>query len=112
ETAASLAAARAAGKPTRITRQPSFVDGIGSNSVLDDMWPLLQEVIDDVIVVTLDETRPALRELALRHHLIAEGAGAVALAAALNPRCGGERVAAVISGGNIDARTLCEILAP
>jgi threonine dehydratase len=111
ETAASLAAAFAAGKPTRITRQPSFVDGIGSNSVLDEMWPLIRELIDDVIVVTLDEARSALRELAFRNHLVAEGAGAVALAAALSRRCTGRNVAAIISGGNIDAPTLCQILA-
>jgi threonine dehydratase len=111
ETAASLAAAFAAGTPTRITRQPSFVDGIGSNSVLDEMWPLLRELIDEVIVVTLDEARAALRELAFRNHLVAEGAGAVALAAAVSPRCPGRNVAAVISGGNIDAPTLCQILA-
>lgn len=110
ETAASLAAAFAAGQPVHIDRRPSFVDGIGSNSVLQDMWPLIRELVDDVIVVTLNEARAALRELALRHHLVAEGAGAVALAAALHPRCGGTRVAAIISGGNIEAGVLAEIL--
>ena len=111
ETAAPLAAAFAAGAPVRIERQPSFVDGIGSNSVLVQMWPLLQSLIDEVIVVSVADAESALRELALRHHLIAEGAGAVALAAALSSQCRGQQVAAVISGGNIDTVKLCQILA-
>jgi threonine dehydratase len=111
ETAAPLAAAFAAKQPVRVERQPSFVDGIGSSAILAEMWPLVRELIDDVIVVTVEEAQNALRELAFRRHLIAEGAGAVALAAALSPRCGGKCVAAVISGGNIDPRILTEILA-
>lgn len=110
ETAAPLAAAFRANVPVRIEHQSSFVDGIGSARVLDEMWPLLKEVIDDVIVVSVREAECALREIAFRHHLIAEGAGAVALAAALSPRCGGSRVVAIISGGNVDFGTLCQIL--
>ena len=110
ETSTPLAAALAAGKPVRVERQASFVDGIGSNSVLDDMWPLIKELIDDVIVVSLAETQRAVRELALRHHLIAEGAGAAALAAALSSQCGGTHIAAIISGGNIDSAKLCSML--
>lgn len=111
ETAAPLAAAFAAGGPVRIERKPSFVDGIGSSFVLDEMWPLVRELVDDVVVVTLDEARSALRDLVFGHHIVAEGAGAVALAAALSPRCGGNRVAAIISGGNIDPQALCRVLA-
>jgi threonine dehydratase len=110
ETSTPLAAAFAAGKPVRVERNPSFVDGIGSNSVLDDMWPLVQELIDQVIVVKLTDAASAVRDLALRHHIVAEGAGAVALAAALSPECQGQHVAAIISGGNIDAAKLCPIL--
>jgi threonine dehydratase len=110
ETAASLTAAFSANAPVRIERRPSFVDGIGSNSVLAEMWPLVKELIDDVIVVTITEAEDALRELAFRCHMIAEGAGAVALAAAMSPQCRGTNVAAVISGGNIDTAKLCQIL--
>ena len=110
ETAAALAAAFAAGGPVQIDRQASFVDGIGSSKVLVDMWPIVKEVIDDVVVVSLDETAAAVRELALRHHLVAEGAGAAAFAAAMSSRCGGKQVAAVISGGNIEPARLCQIL--
>jgi threonine dehydratase len=111
ETATPLTAAVAAGGPVRVERRSSFVDGIGSNSVLQEMWPLVHDLVDDVLVVSLAEAKRAVRELASRHHLIAEGAGAVALAAALSPRCEGTHVAAVISGGNIDAAQLCSILA-
>jgi threonine dehydratase len=111
ETSTPLAAAFAAGKPTQVERQPSFVDGIGSNCVLDEMWPLVRELIDQVIVVKIADAQSAVRDLAFRHHIVAEGAGAVALAAALSPECRGAHVAAIISGGNIDPATLCPILA-
>lgn len=112
ETCAPLTAAWAAGKPVRIERRPSFVDGIGSNSVLPEMWPLLRSLIAEVIAVSVADAEAAVRELASSSHLIAEGAGAVALAAALSAKCGGQNVAAVISGGNIDHGTFCRILQP
>lgn len=110
ETAAALSAAFEAGGPVSIERTPSFVDGIGSTRVLDPMWPLLRELISDVVVVSIAEARAALRTLALQNHVLVEGAGAVALAAAMSSRCGGRKVAAILSGGNIDPRPLCEIL--
>lgn len=110
ETAAPLGPALRAGHPVRIERKPTFIDGIGSNCVLDDMWPLLRELIDDVVVVSLDEARAALRALALRNRVIVEGAGAVALAAATSDRCPGDNVVAILSGGNIDRTVLCDIL--
>lgn len=111
ETSTPLAAAFAAGHPVRVERQPSFVDGIGSGRVLEEMWPLLRELVDDVIVVSIAEIRAAVRALAKQSHVVAEGAGATALAAALSPECSGQNVAAVISGGNIDTARLAEILA-
>lgn len=110
ETSTALTAAFAAKSPVRVERKPSFVDGIGSNGVLEEMWPLVSELIDDVVVVTLSEVKAAVRELALRHHLIAEGAGAAAFAAALSRNCKGTNIAAVISGGNIDPAILAPIL--
>jgi threonine dehydratase len=111
ETSTPLKAALQAREPVRVDRRPSFVDGIGSTGVLPDMWPLVRELIDDSIVVGIDDTKAALRDLELRHHLVAEGAGAVALAAARSPRCAGRNVAAIISGGNIDPAILAGILA-
>jgi threonine dehydratase len=72
---------------------------------------LLQEVVDDVAVVTLDEVADAVRILAERVRVIAEGAGALSVAAALSGRAGGGNVACIVSGGNIDASVLCRILA-
>jgi len=110
ETSTPVKAALQAGEPVRVERRPSFVDGIGSTGVLSDMWPLVHELIDDSIVVSIEATKSALRDLALRHHLVAEGAGAVALAAARSPQCAGKNVVAIISGGNIDPAVLGGIL--
>lgn len=110
ETSTPLASALSAGRPTRVERRPSFIDGIGSTGVLEDMWPLLEELVDDVIVVSLTDAQRALCRLAIRDHLVVEGAGAVAAAAAASARSGGRNVAAVLSGGNIDQAVLCSIL--
>jgi threonine dehydratase len=110
EGAAALQAARSAGKPVTIERRPSFVDGIGSNRVLDEMWPVLSALVDDVIVVSAADARAAVRRLATTHRLIVEGAAGAALAAATSPRCGGTNVVAILSGGNIDNATFCDIL--
>jgi threonine dehydratase len=111
EGAAPFAASLAAGHPVQIEHQHSFVDGIGSASVLAEMWPLTSSVLDGSIVVPLDEVAEALRMLATRARVIAEGAGATALAAALTGRAGSGAVAAIVSGGNIDQRVVGEILA-
>ena len=110
-TAAPLAASLAAGRPVNVERIPSFVDGIGSGGVLPEMWPLASSVLDGSIVVDLDSVGEALRLLATRNRVVAEGAGAAALAAALTGRAGSGRIVAVISGGNIDMATLSAILA-
>lgn len=109
-TAAPLAASLAAGHPVTVDRAPSFVDGIGGRGMLADMWPLASSVLDGSIVVSVDEVADALRLLATRNRIIAEGAGAAALAAALTARAGNGRVVAVISGGNIDLRAISTIL--
>ena len=91
--------------------QPSFVDGAGGMSVLPSMWERIRPIVDGSIVVTLDETRRALRMIADRARVIAEGAGALSLAAALTGRAGRGPIVAIVSGGNIDPRKLCDILA-
>jgi threonine dehydratase len=108
ETATPLLAAFAAGAPVTVERRPSFVDGMGSTRVLDEMWPLLSRLVDEVAIVTLAEVEAAIRTLAADHHVIAEGAGAAALAAAA--KAPGERQVAIVSGGNLDPAQLCRIL--
>ncbi len=110
ETGAALAAAHRAGEPVDFDYRASFVDGSGSRRVLDAMWPRVEAVIDDALVASLAETAEAVRTLARRLRVIAEGAGALAPAAALAGRAGGGRVVAVVSGGNIDFATLARIL--
>jgi threonine dehydratase len=103
ETAAPLAASLARGEASYFEQwTASFVDGAGGKSVLPTMWPLLQRVVDDSIVVSLDEVRRAMKRTAERVHVIAEGAAACAVAAASSGRAGTGKVVAVVSGGNID----------
>jgi len=110
EGAAPFAAALHAGEPVTIDLQRSFVDGIGSARVTDAMWPLASTVLAGSIVVTLDEVRNALRLLAARGRVVAEGAGAVAVAAVLTGRAGDGPIVAVVSGGNIDLPVLAREL--
>ena len=111
ETATPLSAALAAKRPVVVERTPSFVDGIGGRSVLDEMWPLVSSRIDGALVSSLDETKSAIRLLVERARVVAEGAGAASVAPALAGRAGRGKVVCVISGGNIDRTALAEILA-
>lgn len=110
DTSAAFAAALAAGEPTTVPYTPSFVDGIGSSRVLDDMWPRARALLDGSCVVSLDEVAAALRTVAQRTRVIAEGAGASSVAAALSGRAGGGRIVCVVSGGNIDLAVLARLL--
>jgi len=111
ETAAPLAASLRAGAPVEVEYTPSFVDGIGGKSVLPEMWGRVRELLDDSLVVSLDEIRAALSLLAERQRVIAEGAGAASVAAALAGKAGGGKVVCVVSGGNIEREILANILA-
>jgi len=111
ETAAPLAASLRAGEPVEIDYTPSFVDGIGGKSVLPEMWPRSRDLLDDSLLVSLQEVRAAIRLLAERQRVIAEGAGAASVAAALAGKAGGGKVVCVVSGGNIEAKVLSAILA-
>ncbi len=114
ETAAPLAASLAAGSPQEIPYTASFVDGIGGRSVLHEMWPLAQALLAGSLVVSLSAVAAAIRTLAERCRIIAEGAGAASLAAATTALGGRltatRKVVCVVSGGNIDAAKLACIL--
>jgi threonine dehydratase len=109
-TAAALAAALEAGGPIDVEYQASFVDGSGSRRTLDPMWPRLAEVVDGAFAVPIPDAAAAIRTLAERVSVIAEGAGALAPAAALAGRAGTGKVVCIVSGGNINLTTLAEIL--
>lgn len=109
ETAAPLFASLAAGAPRSIDRIPTFVDGIGGSGMLEEMWPLVSTLVTESTVVSVDEICQAIRRLATHAKVVAEGAGASALAAAFH-RDPDERVVAVISGGNLDTEVFRTIL--
>jgi threonine dehydratase len=110
ETGAALHAALAAGEPVDVDYRPSFVDGSGSRRVLDQMWPRLTEVVDAAVSVPIADAEGAVRVLAERVRVIAEGAGALATAAALAGDAGSGTVVCIVSGGNIDLSKLAEIV--
>jgi threonine dehydratase len=110
-TAAPLHASLAAQQPVVVERQASFVDGCGGRAVLPEMWPLVRTLIDGAFALPLDDIASAVRLLAERSKIVAEGAGAVALAAALRADAPGGKTVCIVSGGCIDLATLARILA-
>jgi len=110
ETAAPLRASLAAGRAATCDYTASFVDGIGGKSVFAEMWPLASALLDGALATSLAEVAGAVRLLAERARVVAEGAGAAPLAAALKGVPGARRVVCVISGGNIDLAKLARIL--
>jgi threonine dehydratase len=110
EAAQPAAAALAAGGPTKVRHDQSFVDGMGSSIVLDEMWPLIRATVDQASCVSFSEITEAIRLLAAKHHVIAEGAGAAAVAAAMAGNAGKGEIVCIVSGGNIDPAKLAAIL--
>jgi threonine dehydratase len=108
-TAAPLAASLKAGSVQVVDYKPSFVDGIGSKTVFPGMFLEAQALLDGSIVVTLEDAASAIKLVAERNRVIAEGAAACAVAAALSGRAGHGKIVAIVSGGNIDMKKFCEI---
>ncbi|HWK12317.1 MAG TPA: pyridoxal-phosphate dependent enzyme [Vicinamibacterales bacterium] len=113
-TAAPLARSFSRGEASAFEEwQASFVDGAGGRSVLKTMWPLLKEYVRESIVVSLDDAAAAMRLVAERAHVIAEGAAACAVAAAVSPAVasrGHRKVVAVVSGGNVDLSRFAQLV--
>jgi threonine dehydratase len=110
ETAAPLTASLAAGTPTAVTRTPTFIDGMGSSAVFGEMWPLVATLLAGTVVVSVAQVAAAVKLLAERARVVAEGAGAASVAAALNGTFDGKRTVCILSGGNIDLDTFAAIL--
>jgi threonine dehydratase len=112
ETAAPTALSLAAGSPQKFENwQASFVDGAGGQSVFPRMWERMRPLLDDSLVVSLDETRRAMRVMAEKTRVIAEGAGALPLAAVLSGKAKGPGpIVCVVSGGNVDLKKFCELI--
>jgi threonine dehydratase len=112
ETAAPYALSLREGSPQRFTDwEASFVDGAGGKSVTERMWERMHPVTDGTITVTLGQTREAMRLIAEKSRTIAEGAGALSLAAALTGEAGEGPIVCVVSGGNIDLGKFAELVA-
>jgi len=105
-----LRAAFDAGVPTPTAHDAGFVSGVGYGAVLPEMWPLLRAMIDEVLSVPLAQVAQTIKLLAENNRIVAEGAGALSVAAALASRYSQSNVCAVISGGNIDSNVLAAIL--
>ena len=99
-----------AGSPQKIEYKASFVDGIGGKSVLEEMWSLVKSLIHNSLVMSLEEVASALKILIERNRIIAEGAGATPVAAALSGMAGKGKIVCVVSGGNIDIHQLMKII--
>jgi threonine dehydratase len=111
ETAAPAALSFAKGSPQEFKDwKSSFVDGAGGHSVFPRMWERMKPVVDDYLVVTLEQTRNAMRLMAEKARIISEGAGAMPLAAALTGKAGQGPIVAIVSGGNIDMQKFCELI--
>ena len=110
DTAAPFAASLEQNRPMEIVQSPSFVDGIGGKSVLEEMWPLASRLLDGSLVTSLDEIAAAIRTLVERNRIVAEGAGASTVANALAGAAGTGNIVCVVSGGNIDTSKLEIIL--
>jgi threonine dehydratase len=112
ETAAPAALSFEKGSPQVFKNwKPSFVDGAGGQSMFPRMWERMKPVVDDYFVVTLEETRQAMRLMAEKARIISEGAGALPVAAALSGKAGKGPIVAIVSGGNIDLKKFCELVA-
>ena len=110
QTAAPFFASLKAGQPVAIRYTPSFVDGIGGKSMLPEMWPLASALLAGSLVVSVAEVAAAVKLLAERNHVVAEGAGAVSVAAALKGVPAARKIVGVVSGGNIDSAKLATAL--
>jgi threonine dehydratase len=112
ETAAPAALSFARGSPQAFPEwRASFVDGAGGHSVFPRMWERMRPIVEGSQVVSLEQTRMAMRLMAEKARVICEGAGALGLAAALTGRLGPGPIVAIVSGGNIDLDTYRDILA-
>src|SRR4029434_4607027 len=111
ETAAPMSLSFAAGSPQEFKEwNSSFVDGAGGQSVFPRMWERMTPVVDGSLVVSLEETRRAMRLMAEKARIISEGAGAMPLAAALTGKAGKGPIVCIVSGGNVDLKKFCDLI--
>jgi threonine dehydratase len=107
---APLTASLEAGKPQSVPILPTYISGIGVGQVLDEMWPLVEELVAGSVVASPEEIADTIKLLFERNRIVAEGAGASGVASALSGRAGTGKIVCVISGGNLNPEYLIDIL--
>jgi threonine dehydratase len=110
DAATPVSAAFQSGRPVTVAVKPSFISGAGAPSVLEEMWPLVSDLVDGTVVSSVAKIAEAVRLLFERNHVVAEGAGAIAVAGALSSDEEAGKTVCVVTGGNIDHETLSNIL--
>lgn len=105
-----LAAAFEAGEPVVVPRHSCFISGMGVDTILPDMWPLVQRLLDGAVISGLSEVAHSIKLIFERNRVVAEGAGAVAVAAALSGKAGCGKIVCIVTGGNLDSNDMVEIL--
>ncbi len=105
-----LTAALREGRPVQVPTTPSFISGVGAPSVLKEMWPLVRRLVDRTLVVSTENVAEAIRLLFAKNRVVAEGAGAISVAAALRDEAADGATVCVVTGGNIDPGVFCRIL--
>jgi threonine dehydratase len=110
DAAAPATAAFRAGKPVPVSMKPSFISGAGAPSVLREMWPLIRELVDETVVTPVTRVAEAIRVLCRYNHVVAEGAGAIPVAAALDGAAATGKTVCLVTGGNIDLEVMAKIL--
>ena len=110
ETSMPLTNALKESRPVEVPMKPSFITGAGAPCVLEEMWPLVSDLVDDSVVVPLTEVAGAIRLLFERNRIVVEGAGAIPVAAALADNSANGKTVCVVTGGNIDMETMVKLL--
>lgn len=108
--AAPLHASWSAASPVVPSFQRTFIDGAGGQRVYPEMFGLARGLLAGALAVPVEAVAGAIRTLAERNRIVAEGAGALSVAAALAGLARGGKVCCIVSGGNIDASVLAAIL--
>lgn len=105
-----LAAAFKTGGPVVVPRSSCFISGMGVDTILPDMWPLVQSLLTGAVAAELSDVAHAIKLMFVRNRIVAEGAGAVALAAALSGKAGSGKIVCVVTGGNLNSVDMVDIL--
>lgn len=112
EKAPGMLKSRLAGEPITIESVSTFADGIAVKHPGNTTFEIIEKYVDDIVTVSEDEIAAAILALIEKQKLIAEGAGAVSVAAAMFKKLPieGKNTVSIVSGGNIDVNILSRVI--